>query len=143
LYRTESSLVSYAFLNLSARWHSWLRHCATSRKIAGLIPDGVTGILHWLNPSGSTKSLGSTQPLTQMGTRNMRNAPFWLLTQRVEVILYRILGFFYVHGSVYRISIHPTRCNCILAFISRNSTCFGRSSCPSSGATLLHRQPLV
>jgi hypothetical protein len=27
-----------------ARWRSWLRHCATSRKVVGLIPDGVTGI---------------------------------------------------------------------------------------------------
>jgi hypothetical protein len=25
----------------------WLRHCATSRKVAGSIPDGVTGIFHW------------------------------------------------------------------------------------------------
>jgi len=24
-----------------------LRHCATSRKVAGSIPDGVTGIFHW------------------------------------------------------------------------------------------------
>ena len=23
------------------RWPSWLRHCATSRKVAGSIPDGV------------------------------------------------------------------------------------------------------
>ena len=26
------------------RWRSWLRHCATSRKVAGSIPDGLTGI---------------------------------------------------------------------------------------------------
>jgi hypothetical protein len=25
-------------------WRSWLRHCATSRKVAGSIPDGVIGI---------------------------------------------------------------------------------------------------
>jgi hypothetical protein len=25
-------------------WHTWLRHCATSQKFAGSIPDGVTGI---------------------------------------------------------------------------------------------------
>ena len=24
----------------------WLRHCATSLKVAGSIPDGVTGIFH-------------------------------------------------------------------------------------------------
>jgi len=28
------------------RWHSWLRHCATSRKVAGSIPDDVIGIFH-------------------------------------------------------------------------------------------------
>jgi hypothetical protein len=27
-------------------WRSWLRHCATSRKVAGSIPDVVTGIFH-------------------------------------------------------------------------------------------------
>jgi len=27
-------------------WCSWLRHCATSRKISGSIPDGVIGISH-------------------------------------------------------------------------------------------------
>jgi hypothetical protein len=25
----------------------WLRYCATNRKVAGSIPDGVIGILHW------------------------------------------------------------------------------------------------
>jgi hypothetical protein len=25
----------------------WLRYCATSQKVVGSIPDGVTGILHW------------------------------------------------------------------------------------------------
>jgi hypothetical protein len=24
----------------------WLRHCATSRKVAGSIPDGVIGVFH-------------------------------------------------------------------------------------------------
>jgi hypothetical protein len=28
-----------------------LGHCATSRKVAGSIPDGVIGIFHWHNPS--------------------------------------------------------------------------------------------
>ena len=27
-------------------WRSWLKHCATSRKVAGLISDGVFEILH-------------------------------------------------------------------------------------------------
>jgi hypothetical protein len=28
------------------RWRSWLRHCDTSRKVAGSIPNGVIGIFH-------------------------------------------------------------------------------------------------
>jgi len=28
------------------QWRSWLRHCATSRKVVGSIPDGVIGIFH-------------------------------------------------------------------------------------------------
>ena len=53
------------------RWRSWLRHCATSQKVAGSFPDGVIGIFHWHNPSGRTVALGSTQPLTEMSTRNI------------------------------------------------------------------------
>jgi hypothetical protein len=53
------------------RWHSWLRHCATSWKVAGSIPGGVIGMFHWHNPSGRTKALGLTQPLTEMSARNI------------------------------------------------------------------------
>jgi len=53
------------------RWRSWLRHCATSRKVAGSIPDGVIGNFHWHNPSGRTIAPGSTQPLTEMSTGNI------------------------------------------------------------------------
>ena len=53
------------------RWHSSLRQCATSRKVAGSVPDGVIGILHRYNPSGRNMALGSTQPLTEMSTRNI------------------------------------------------------------------------
>ena len=51
-------------------WHSWWRLCATSRKVVGLIPDGVIGIFHWHNPSNHTMDLRSTQPLTEMSTWN-------------------------------------------------------------------------
>ena len=34
------------------RWRSWLGHCATSRKVADSIPDGVTGNFQSHNPSG-------------------------------------------------------------------------------------------
>ena len=49
----------------------WLRHCATSRKVAGSIPDDIIGIFHWYNPSGRTTSMSSTQPLTEMSTGNI------------------------------------------------------------------------
>ena len=51
-------------------WRSCLRHCAKSRKVAGSIPDGVTGIFHGHKPSGRTMALGSTQPLTEMVKSN-------------------------------------------------------------------------
>ena len=50
------------------RWRSWLRHRATSRKVASSIPDGVIRIFHWYNPSGYSTALGSTQPPTEMNT---------------------------------------------------------------------------
>jgi hypothetical protein len=40
-------------------------------KVAGSIPDGVIGIFHSYNPVGRTVALGSTQPLTEMSTRNI------------------------------------------------------------------------
>jgi hypothetical protein len=42
-----------------------------SRKVAGSIPNGVIDIFHRRNPSGRTMALGSTQPLTEMSTRNI------------------------------------------------------------------------
>ena len=51
---------------MTSWWHSWLRHCATNRRVSASIPDGVIGIFHWHNPSGRTMVLGSTQPLTEM-----------------------------------------------------------------------------
>ena len=54
----------------STRWLSWLRHFATNRKVQCSIPDGVTGIFHWHNPSSRTMALGPTL-LTEMSTRNI------------------------------------------------------------------------
>ena len=53
------SLISFSTWDYKrgTRWRSWLRHCATSRKVAGSIPDGVTGTYHWHNPSGRTMAL--------------------------------------------------------------------------------------
>jgi hypothetical protein len=46
------------------------RHYATSRKITGSIPE-VIGFFNLLNHSSRTITLGSTQPLTEMSTRNL------------------------------------------------------------------------
>jgi hypothetical protein len=62
------------------RWRSWLIHCATNRKVAGSIPDGVTGSFQWLNSSGGVVTLRSTQRLTEMSTRN----PSWVLRRPVR-----------------------------------------------------------
>ena len=53
------------------QWHSWLRHCATSWKVAGSIPNVVIGIFHRHNHSDRTMALGLTQPLTEMSTKNI------------------------------------------------------------------------
>ena len=42
-------------------------------KAEGSIPDGVTWIFHWHNPSGRTMVLVSTQPVTEISTKNI----FW------------------------------------------------------------------
>jgi hypothetical protein len=49
----------------------YLRHYATSRNIAGSIPDEFIGFFNWPNPSSRTMALGSTQHLTEMSTRNL------------------------------------------------------------------------
>jgi hypothetical protein len=52
------------------RWRSWLRHCATSRKVTGSIPVGVVGIFQWLNPFDRVVVSGSTQALTETTIRD-------------------------------------------------------------------------
>jgi membrane-bound lytic murein transglycosylase B len=49
----------------------WLRCCATNQKVAGSNPDGVMEFFIDINPSDRTMALGSTQPLTEMSTRNL------------------------------------------------------------------------
>ena len=53
-------LLSYflLLLPLFTQWRGWLSHCATSQRVAGSIPGGVTGIFRLHNPSGSTLTLG-------------------------------------------------------------------------------------
>jgi hypothetical protein len=50
------------------RNRSWLKHYVTSQNVAGSIPDEVIGIFNWPNPS--SRAMESTQPLTEMSTRN-------------------------------------------------------------------------
>jgi hypothetical protein len=68
---TLSYLEGYTWWRVGTRQGSWFRHCATSQKVAVSIPDEVIGFFNWPNPSSRTMSLGSTQPLTEMSTRNL------------------------------------------------------------------------
>ena len=44
-YFTYVYVYTYVFIYVCMRWRSWLRHCATSRKVAGSIPDSVIDII--------------------------------------------------------------------------------------------------
>jgi hypothetical protein len=47
-----------------------LMHYATSQRVADSIPDEVTECFNWPNPSSHIMALGSTQPLSEINTRN-------------------------------------------------------------------------
>jgi hypothetical protein len=49
-------LLLWVNILLGTRQRSWLRHCATSRKVAGSIPDEVIGFFNWPNPYRSRDS---------------------------------------------------------------------------------------
>ena len=69
-----SNSVHFVIYYVSAngdRGSTVLRCCATNRKVAGSIPNGVIGIFHWHNPSDRTMALGSTQPITEISTRSI------------------------------------------------------------------------
>jgi hypothetical protein len=61
----------YYYYYWATRLRSWLRHYATSRKVAVSIPDEIIGFFNWPNPSSRTMALGSTQPLIEMSTKNL------------------------------------------------------------------------
>jgi hypothetical protein len=67
---TTSSFHICTIVQWGTRWRSWLRHFVSNGQVAGSIPDGVTGIFHWHNPSSRNLALGLSQPLTEMNTRN-------------------------------------------------------------------------
>ena len=45
-------------------------HCVKSQKVMSSIPDSVTGIFHWHNPSERSMAMVSTQTPTVISTRN-------------------------------------------------------------------------
>jgi hypothetical protein len=65
---SESELTKPYSNNGTADGSRVVKYCATNRKVAGSIPDGVIGIFH---PSDRTMALGSTQPLTEASTRSI------------------------------------------------------------------------
>jgi hypothetical protein len=48
-----------------------LKYLKNVLKVAGSIPVEVVGFINWPNPSSRTMALGSTQPLSEMSTRNL------------------------------------------------------------------------
>ena len=70
----QTQIVRLLHLIWRTWWCSLLRHCVTSRKVAGLTPDGVFETLHWPKPFILTMALGSTQHLTEFSTRGL---PRW------------------------------------------------------------------
>jgi hypothetical protein len=57
--------------------HSWLRHYATSWKVACSILDEVTGYFNLPNPSSCTIALGPTLFLAEMNTRILPEGKGW------------------------------------------------------------------
>jgi hypothetical protein len=62
-------------------WRSWLKHCATSQKVVGSIPDKVILIFQWHNPSSRPMALRSTQLLAEMSIMGM----FWWVKAAVAL----------------------------------------------------------
>jgi hypothetical protein len=55
----------------------WLRHYATSRKVAVSISDEAIGCFNLPNPSSRSMALGSTQSLREKSTRNLPVSKVW------------------------------------------------------------------
>ena len=55
----------------------WVEVRATCRKVAGSIPDAVIEIFHCLNSSGHNMTMVSTEPLTEISTRDVS----WLVEE--------------------------------------------------------------
>jgi hypothetical protein len=72
---------------------SWLRHCSTSRRVAGSIPDEDFGFFSWPNPFSCIMVLGSAQRLIEMCARNLPGGKGRLTTSPPSMSrLYRECG---------------------------------------------------
>ena len=141
----------------------YLRHCATSRKVAGSIPECFIGILHWQSEYNEHFLSGEggryAEKLTTFVCRLSRNLGLlkYLDTSGPVIVLHRD-SFTFPKSSTYnarhrseniKIAVHiykvylscvynrPTRCTNSYngsLFIIKCSTCFGIFS-PSSRAT--------
>jgi hypothetical protein len=78
-----SQLVNKTFLSLPFSAHTAsvadieIDKYYTSVHFAVSSPDEVTGFFNWPDPSSCTMALGSTQPLTEMSTRNFPEGKGW------------------------------------------------------------------
>jgi hypothetical protein len=67
----------YNFIIINLKQATRLRHHSTSRKVAGLILDEIIGFFNLPIPSSRTMALESTQAITEMSTRNLREGKGW------------------------------------------------------------------
>jgi hypothetical protein len=67
----EIPFVEWHFIYSFTPLFSWLRHYSTSRNVASSNPDEVIKFFNCSNPFSRIMALGSTQPLTEMSTRNL------------------------------------------------------------------------
>jgi hypothetical protein len=66
--------IGQRFRWLAVNTYVYSYYYAASRKVAGSRPDEVDFFFsNLLNPSGRAMALGSTQLLTEMSTRNLKN----------------------------------------------------------------------
>jgi len=69
--RVHFTLLLHLYKEMGTTVAQWLKCCATNRKVAGSISDGVSGFFIDINTSDRTMALGSTQPLTEMNTSSI------------------------------------------------------------------------
>jgi hypothetical protein len=67
----QNTINFFPLLHLIIPQRRWLRNCATNRKVAVCIPDGVIGNCRWNNTSGRNMTLGLTQPVSEKNTGNI------------------------------------------------------------------------